>query len=166
MQTEARRRIGALPLCLFGPSFCFDAVSSEEGDSRLVGVADKAVRVAIVEDDYLVASEMEYAFKQAGFEVVAVAGCAEEILDVAAKARPALAVMDIHLRGKRDGIDAALELYARHGIRCVFATAHQTLETRARAQPAKPLAWVPKPYVMSALVSTVRRAVHDVDAGR
>jgi two-component system, response regulator PdtaR len=124
------------------------------------------MRIVIVEDDYLVASEMEGALTEAGFEVAAVASSAEEILDLAATARPALAVMDIRLRGARDGIDAALELFAKHGIRCIFATAHQTPQTRARAEPAKPLAWVPKPYVMPALIDAVRRAVRDLREGK
>ena len=138
---------------------------SQDEDSRAADEAEESMRIVIVEDDYLVASEMEGALTEAGFEVAAVASSAEEILDLAATARPALAVMDIRLRGARDGIDAALELFAKHGIRCIFATAHQTPETRARAEPAKPLAWVPKPYVMPALVDAVRRAVRDLREG-
>ena len=70
--------------------------------------------------------------------------------------------MDIRLNGARDGIDAALELFAKYGIRCVFATAYQTREMRSRAEPARPLAWLSKPYVMSTLVDSVQRALRDL----
>jgi CheY-like chemotaxis protein len=70
--------------------------------------------------------------------------------------------MDIRLSGKRDGIDAAIELFSLHGIRCVFATAHHTAETRQRAEPANPLAWVAKPYSMASLIAVVRKAINDL----
>ena len=70
--------------------------------------------------------------------------------------------MDVRLGGERDGIDAALELFGSHGIRCVFATAHYDPRTRARADPAAPLAWVPKPYTMAALIVAIRRALREL----
>jgi len=123
------------------------------------------VRILVVEDDYLIASEMEHALTKAGYRVTGIAASAEEALELAAAEHPALAVMDIRLGGKRDGIDAALELFARHRIRCIFATAHQTAEARERARPANPLAWVPKPYSMSSLVEVVRRVLRDLQGG-
>ena len=54
--------------------------------------------------------------------------------------------MDVRLGGQRDCVDAAINLFSLHGIRCLFATAHHTPETPARAEPANPLAWVSKPY--------------------
>lgn len=125
------------------------------------------VRIVIIEDDYLIASDMEGALTEAGFDVAAVAHSAEEMLEIAAKASPppALAVVDIRLSGKRDGIDAAHELLAQHGIRCIFATAHQTPQMRKRAEKAKPLAWIAKPYAMPTLVEAVRHAVRDLGEG-
>jgi DNA-binding NarL/FixJ family response regulator len=115
-------------------------------------------RIMIVEDDYLVASQMEEALRQAGFDVVGVAGSAEEALQVAAGGQPDLVVMDVSLHGDRDGVDAALELFAKHGIRCIFATAHHNALVRRRAEPALPLAWLAKPYAMWALVEIVQNA--------
>jgi len=125
-----------------------------------------AGRILIVEDDFLVASAMEDALRDAGLQVAGIAASADEALALAAAEKPALAVMDVRLRGGRDGIDAALELFARHGVRVVFATAHQTPDARARAAPANPLAWVPKPYASATLVDIVRRAVRDVSSAK
>jgi DNA-binding NarL/FixJ family response regulator len=120
-------------------------------------------RILIVEDDYLVAMQMEAALTEAGFEIPGIASSAEEALELAAVRRPAMVVMDVRLGGRRDGIDAALELFGRHGIRCIFATAHYDAKVRARAQPAAPLAWVPKPYAMPALVGAVQRALRELE---
>ena len=116
----------------------------------------------IVEDDFLIASEVEGALIEAGYEVVGIAASAEEAIELAAARRPLLAVMDIRLVGPRDGIDVALELFGTHGVRSIFATAHQTPETRQRAHPANPLGWVPKPYSMAALIEAVRQAIRDL----
>ena len=147
---------------LFRPSLVFSRDdASGAGKARAL-----AARILIVEDDFLVASDMEAALTEAGFEIAGVASSAEEALELAEAHRPILAVMDIRLSGLRDGIDAALDLFSTHGIRCVFASAHHDEVTRARAQPAHPLAWVPKPYAMSSLIEAVRGALEHMRGGR
>jgi len=90
-------------------------------------------------------------------------GSAEEAEDLAAKHRPKLVVMDIHLAGERDGVDAALTIFRTHGIRSVFATAHQDSHTRHRAEPSAPLGWLSKPYAIDHLTATVRNALAAID---
>jgi two-component system, response regulator PdtaR len=121
--------------------------------------AGHAARVVVVEDDYLVALQMEGALTEAGFDVVGIASSCEEALALAEARTPTLALMDIRLSGKRDGIETALELFNEHGIRCIFASAHSNAEARQRAAPANPLAWLPKPYTMVSLVEVVRQAI-------
>ncbi len=120
-------------------------------------------RILIVEDDYLVAMEAEAALVEAGFEAAGIATSAEEAVKLAKSERPTLAVMDIRLIGRRDGVDAALEIFRETGVRCIFATAHHTLETRARAAPTAPLGWLPKPYSMDDLVETIRFALAELN---
>src|SRR5437868_11880953 len=81
-------------------------------------------RILVVEDDFLIAMQTEAALAAAGFHVIGTAATAEHALELAERERPALAVMDIRLASKRDGIDAARELYHELNIRCIFATAH------------------------------------------
>lgn len=122
----------------------------------------QATRILILEDDYLIAMQMEAALLQAGFDVAGIATSAEEAIELAASEGPALVVADIRLAGKRDGIDVAIELFRDHGIRTIFATAHHTQEARRRAKPATPLGWLPKPYTMASLVQVVRQALSDI----
>jgi two-component system, response regulator PdtaR len=117
-----------------------------------------AARIMVVEDDFLIATDMESALTEAGFEVV-VAGSAEEALTIVASERPSLVVMDIRLSGALDGIDAALELFRRYELRSVFATAHSDAAAQARAAPAQPLGWLVKPYTAASLVAAVRAAL-------
>jgi len=118
-------------------------------------------RILIVEDEFLIASQIELALTDAGFDVVGTASTGKQALQLAQARLPTLAVMDIHLAGDRDGIDTAIELFQAHGIRCVFASAYSDQEARSRAAPASPLGWLQKPYTMSSLTAMVRAAVEE-----
>ena len=135
------------------------APAAEQGASgRPTASVSTATRVLVVEDDFLISMSVEDALTEAGFEVVGVSRTAEEAVAAAAEARPALVVMDIRLAGKRDGIDAAQEIYRRFGVRSIFATAHADAEIQARALAAAPLGWLQKPYSTQALIELVRQA--------
>jgi len=115
-------------------------------------------RILIVEDDFLIAMQTEAALTEAGFHVVGTATTAEEAVTLAKEERPFLVVMDIRLASRRDGIDAAGELFRDLNIRCIFATAHDDPHTRKRAEPYAPLGWLAKPYTMASLVALVMDA--------
>jgi DNA-binding response OmpR family regulator len=119
-------------------------------------------RVLIVEDDLLIAMQIESALTEAGFNVIGIATTREEAIEMASKDPPDLTVADIKLAGGSDGVDTALELFRLHGIRCIFATAFSDYEARHRAEPAAPLGWLQKPYSMASLIKMVRSAASEV----
>jgi len=118
-----------------------------------------AERILLIEDDFLVASQIEAALIEAGFEIAGVASSADEAIELAASQRPLLCVVDSRLAGARDGIEAAVEIFKAQGIRCIFATAHADTEARMRATKAAPLGWLQKPFSMTSVVAAVRGAV-------
>ena len=120
-------------------------------------------RILVVEDDFLVADQMEKVLETAGFTIAAVVASAEDAIKAAADHKVDLAIMDIRLSSKRDGIDAALELYRTLQIRCLFATAHSDPAIQKRAEPARPLGWLQKPYSMASLLQSVRSAIETLD---
>jgi DNA-binding NarL/FixJ family response regulator len=136
-----------------GPKLVFS-----QDDARSGHKPADAPRILIVEDDFLVAIQAESALVEAGIEIAGMATTAEEALELAASTHPTLVLMDIRLASKRDGVDAALDLFRMHGLRCIFATAHADREVRSRAEPASPLGWLQKPYTMASLVELVRSA--------
>lgn len=130
------------------------ASSDRESDA-----APRPARILVVEDDYLVALDLEYSLLDAGFDVVGVATSAEEGLEIAASGKPDLAILDIRLAGKRDGIDLAMDLLSELGIPAIFATAHGDPQTRKRAEQASPLGWLQKPYSSEALFTLLDEAL-------
>lgn len=116
-------------------------------------------RILVVEDEFFVAMELETALGDAGFDVVGVASSADEAVRLAKAHRPALVLMDIRLIGKRDGVDAALEIFDAVGTRSIFTSAHTDARTQARAARADPYGWVAKPYRMAPLLVMIRAAL-------
>jgi len=129
-----------------------------------VGAVRPARRILIVEDNYFVAHQCQSALLDAGYDVVDVVETAEEAVEVAMNRRPELVLMDIYLPGKRDGIDAAVEIFRRFAVRSIFATALADSVVKDRAQAARPLAWLAKPFNDRKLVATVQSALDEVDA--
>jgi two-component system, response regulator PdtaR len=138
-------------------------VFTREGSAGSDKVPELGARILIVEDNFLVASQVEKALSDAGFDVTGVATSAEEAVALAHSGNPALIVMDVRLAGERDGIQAAVDIFQGLGMRCIFATAHYDQMTRDRAKPAKPLGWLEKPYSMASLVDTVRHALKELN---
>jgi DNA-binding NarL/FixJ family response regulator len=126
--------------------------------------ADAPAQILVVEDDFMIAMQIEAALAEAGFALSGMAVSGEEAIAMATVIPPALALMDIRLAGEMDGVDAALRLFREHGIRCIFATAHHDAEVRRRAAPAEPLGWLQKPYTMPAMLEAVRLALADLEA--
>jgi DNA-binding NarL/FixJ family response regulator len=138
------------------------AFYSQDESLSPVKAADTQAPILVVEDDFLVAMQIEAALTEAGFALSGTAASGEEAVEMVASVRPALVLMDIRLAGKMDGVDAALVLFRQHGIRCIFATAHHDPEVRRRAAPAEPLGWLQKPYTMPAMLAAVRQGLADL----
>jgi two-component system, response regulator PdtaR len=119
-------------------------------------------RVLIVEDEYVQALQNETTLKDAGLTVVGIANSVLEAVAVAKAERPDFVLMDIHLIGPREGIDAAMAIFWATGIRCIFATAHADPRTRALAAPAQPLGWVEKPYPPAQLLAVATRGLAEL----
>lgn len=130
-------------------------LNARNGGKREVG---HSLRLLVVEDEYLTALNTRYALENEDYEIVDVVGSAHDAIAAVERHRPELVLMDIRLSGSRDGVDAALEIYQRFGLRCVFATAHADAATRMAAAPSRPLGWLIKPYSDRELLQTLERA--------
>jgi DNA-binding NarL/FixJ family response regulator len=116
-------------------------------------------RILIVEDEFIIALAAEQALLEEGFEVVGVAASFEEAVALAEKTKPDLVMMDIRLTSQRDGIDAAIEIRRSLGIGSLFTSANQDPNNVARAAPANPEGWLPKPYSSERLIQKVQEVL-------
>ena len=84
----------------------------------------KPLRILIVEDELLIALELECLLQDAGHDVVGIAACSAEALDLSAKLDPDLAFVDIHLADGPTGVEVSRRLAAEHDVTVLFMTAN------------------------------------------
>lgn len=82
----------------------------------------EALRILIVEDEFLLAMDLESHLQELGQEVVGLAADTEQALALAGTHIPDLALVDINLRDGRTGTEIASELVSRHQTTAVFLT--------------------------------------------
>lgn len=99
-----------------------------------------------VEDEILIARELEVTLCQMGYEVVEIASSARAALLKVANTLPDLVLMDIVLQGEQDGIFAAAEIYDRYQIPVIYTTAYADEATLERAKLTHPFGYVLKPF--------------------
>jgi CheY-like chemotaxis protein len=116
-------------------------------------------RVMIVEDEWMLASELERQLTDLHYTVVATVASGEEALAKAKAAMPDLVLMDVGLAGNMKGTEAACRLWERFEIPLLFLTAHADQETLAAAQPAMPYAFLTKPHRVGQLHSAIQLAL-------
>ena len=126
---------------------------------ELLHVASSAPRILIVEDEFVIASDIERCLADAGYEVAAISSSGQRAVELAERLQPDLVLMDIQLPGELDGISAATRIGERFGLPVVFLTAQSDPATLARAQVAGPFGYVVKPFSEKALYGAVETAI-------
>ena len=103
-------------------------------------------RIMLVEDEKVVAADIQECVTSLGYEVVGAAATGTEALRMAVNTVPDLVLMDIKLKGVVDGIDVAGALYDQLKIPVVYLTAHADAEILERAKATAPSGYVLKPF--------------------
>jgi len=119
----------------------------------------KPISILIVEDEALIASYIEEVLGGSGFRVAGIAASGPEALSLAAENHPSLALVDIRLTGPIDGIELACLLRQRFGLPAIFLSGLADADTTARAQSARPLGFLPKPFLPSQVFNAIQRAL-------
>lgn len=122
-------------------------------------------RIMIVEDERIVAIDLEDRLTAMGYSVTGSVPTGEEAVLLAGKTRPDLALMDIKLQGDMDGIDAAGRIKEKFGIPTVFLTAFADSNTLQRAKQTEPAGYILKPFDELQLQTTLEIALHQIAIG-
>lgn len=117
----------------------------------------KPLRIIIAEDEAVFALDIQSIIQDAGGEVVGIAVRGQDAITLAAALRPDLVLMDVHLMGDLDGIEAARAIKAMRGIAVIFVTAHGDADTLRRMFEIVPTAPIIKPISESHLREMIMR---------
>lgn len=117
-------------------------------------------RILIVEDEKIIAIDLQRRLERFGYAVVGMAGDGESAVSMALELLPDIILMDIMLGGKMDGIDAAMAIRAAKDIPCIFLTAFTDERTLERAKAAEPFGYILKPFKERELYTTIDIALY------
>ena len=116
-----------------------------------------ASKVLIIEDEPIIALDLENLVSELGHRVVAVAATKDDAVAKAKSERPGLVLADINLGEGGSGIDAVSEILASFDIPVIFITAYpEKLLTGERPEPTYLIA---KPFLPETVQATVGQAL-------
>ncbi|MFP4691152.1 MAG: response regulator [Bacteroidales bacterium] len=118
------------------------------------------VKILVVEDESIVAKDIQSTLKKLGYEVSGVVSSGEKAIREVEENRPDLILMDIMLKGDQTGIEAAKHIKERFSIPVIFLTAYADDNTLNKAKITEPYGYIIKPFKERELQTTVEMALY------
>jgi excisionase family DNA binding protein len=118
-------------------------------------------RILVVEDENVVREYIKGTLEALGYQITAAVVSGEEAIIQAEKTHPDLVLMDIKLKGKLDGVDAARQIGLRFDIPVIYLTSYADDETLRRAKKTKPFGYLVKPFDDKELHATIEIALYN-----
>jgi CheY-like chemotaxis protein len=112
-------------------------------------------RVLIVEDEQIVAADLESKLTRMGYSVVGTAASGEEAIRLAGEEKPEIVVMDIQLQGAMKGTEAAEQIQRNLGSKILLVTAFAGVFARDPKLRQLPWKCISKPFSLVQLQSAL-----------
>ncbi len=116
--------------------------------------------VLVVEDESIVAKDIQQSLIKLGYNVVGTASTGEKALALANELRPEIILMDIMLKGPMSGIDASAEIKKDLSIPVIFLTAYADESTLSKAKVTEPFGYIIKPFKEIDLHTSIEMALY------
>lgn len=114
----------------------------------------------IVEDEFLIANDIKVSLEEMGFTVTDIVAFGEKAVEKAQHGEPNAVLMDIHLRGEMDGIEAAENIYKQLKIPVIFLTAYSDQNLVERARTVGSFGYLIKPFDERELRAMIEVAIY------
>ena len=132
------------------------------------GTVDKSsASILIAEDERIVARDLEQRLIALNYDVVATVATGEGAVERVRTLKPDLALMDVRLAGRMDGVEAVRIIRSVQDIPVIYLTALVDDDTLSRAKRTDPSGYLVKPFNQSQLRCAVELALysHQVSLG-
>ena len=116
--------------------------------------------ILIVEDELLIAADIERTLVRLGHAPLEPVDSSEEALEVLSSQAVELVLMDVNIAGTMDGIATALQVRRQFNLPVVFLTARTDTPTINRAKVADPYGYITKPYTDDSIKVAVELALY------
>jgi PAS domain S-box-containing protein len=117
------------------------------------------IKILVVEDESIVAKDIQNTLIRLGYDVPATASSAASAYEKLEQIHPDLVFLDIKLKGEEDGIDIAGHIKEKFNIPVIFLTSYVDQQTLDRAKITEPYGYIVKPFNESDLKTTVEMAL-------
>lgn len=118
------------------------------------------IKIMVVEDERIVAQDIQSSLESLGYDVPAVVSSGEEAIEKAGELEPDLILMDIVLRGKLNGIETTKQIHTNYDIPVIYLTAYADTSTLDKAKKTEPFGYILKPFEDRELQSTIEMALY------
>jgi PAS domain S-box-containing protein len=116
-------------------------------------------KILVVEDDGIIAAQLENILIRKGYEVCPLVATGEEAIERTKECRPQLVIMDINLGSEMDGITAAEHIHSSFDVPIVYLTGYSEESFLERAKITAPYGYLLKPVNERELAATIRMAL-------
>ena len=117
-------------------------------------------RILIVEDESIVAKDIQNSLTGLGYTVAGIVAFGEEAVERVGALKPDLILMDVMLKGAMDGIEAAERIRREHSVPVVYLTAYTDDDTLRRAKVTEAFGYLLKPFEDRELRTTIEMALY------
>lgn len=123
-------------------------------------MTDALASVLVVEDELIIATDLQHSLKDMRYDAFAVAASGDEAVACTEERWPDVVLMDIRIRGKQDGVHLARLLKKKSPVIVIFLTAHGDATTLDRAKQVTPDGYLLKPVQPAELRCAIEVALH------
>jgi two-component system, response regulator PdtaR len=119
------------------------------------------VKILVVEDEFILATDLAETLETEGYEVVGVVDNGAEALELFKENEIDLVLCDININGDWDGIQTVAQLLLVRAVPVIYLTALADKATIERAKLTHPAAYIPKPYHLTNLRMAIEMAINN-----
>lgn len=119
----------------------------------------KNIRILIVEDEFVTLDLLRDYLEESGYEISGDAMSAAEAIEILEKGETDFAMLDINIRGDKDGIWLAEQIQEKYHIPFVFLTAFSDAPTVKAASRTHPYGYLVKPFTQADIFTTLAIAL-------
>ncbi|MCI0468794.1 MAG: response regulator, partial [Nitrospirae bacterium] len=117
-------------------------------------------KILVVEDSRIEAENLKLTLEELGYSVVDIKDSAKDAIKTAEEKKPDLVMMDIMLKGKISGIEAAMQIYNYCNIPIVYLTANSNDMIVLGATITEPFGFLIKPFNELDLSIAIEMAIY------
>lgn len=117
------------------------------------------IKILVVEDESIVAMELQHRLEILGFIVCEICSIGERAIELADKYRPDLVLMDIKLKGAMNGILAARIIKEKFKIPSVFITANSDQMTIKQIDETLNFEYLFKPFDQDDIIAAIEKTL-------